>query len=683
MVAVLLVLCMFMDELRARIAGIPFLEGRDAAMGLACLTGATLIANPLVASHLLAATYGMGGGMAMVAVGGLPLGLAYAGAMKCGLQLNRIRWRKPWQILRDAGWLRTNLADDEDAGQAQSSPAALLDPDFPLRPRTDGLCLGFSQDTGEPVFVNDDLLTRHLYIMGKSGVGKTVLMFYMAFQQIARGGGMLFVDGKMDDVNLLTIWHYLCWAGRQQDLLVVNPGNPKVSNTYNPILYGTPDEKAARVIGMIPDTSNNPGSDFYRNEATQGLTTIFAALDIAALSYHAMDLAALLNNDEMLLDLERQVEAKAANSDELKNLKLFLDKFRIPEWDTKSGNAGGLDVTKMKATLGGVVSRLFQFGVGSFAEVMRAHHPEVQLYDAILQGKIVYVALPTMGKAEVAASFGKLIVGDLRTAISWVQELAKERRPKIPFMVLLDEAGSYATQQLTRIVEQSRSASIFVVPAVQTSANFRAISEEVDSMITGNTHTKIYFQLGDDASAQAAAEFLGQEKRATRTLSTSQSDSTSAQSLRVSPIGAEGQGSGVTYGEREQDEARVSAEQLKGLEMGQSITAIGFRHVHNTRVPFLTITPEMQAAYGRPQIWRERDTKLHRTPSGMTVLLQPADYYSGSLTFLAKREERQAKKAAERAAAQSGNGKEKKGGSNKLDPQDMALLERVTAQGVI
>jgi len=102
------------------------------------------------------------------------------------------------------------------------------------------LLFGYTVDRGEPLFISYNFLMRHVWILGQSGVGKTVLGTNLMAQQIAKGGGLLFIDGKMNAADLNTMYQLCQWAGREQDLLVINPGNPAISNTYNPILYRRP-----------------------------------------------------------------------------------------------------------------------------------------------------------------------------------------------------------------------------------------------------------------------------------------------------------------------------------------------------------------------------------------------------------------------------------------------------------
>jgi len=190
------------------------------------------------------------------------------------------------------------------------------------------------------------------------------------------------------------------------------------------------------------------------------------------------------------------------------NFRLFLDKY-------KSTSAKGIDidVNKLRDIFGGIAGRMYDFGTGTFGEVMNTYTPEANIFEAVKANKIVYVMLPTMGKNEQAQNFGKMVVGDLRTAVSWVQAMPESERPHPPYMVFADEAGSYVGQSWPRMFEQARSARIWLMPATQTRANFEAISKELEQMITGNTWTKVFFKMGTYETAEAAANIIGKRGR--------------------------------------------------------------------------------------------------------------------------------------------------------------------------
>jgi len=183
----------------------------------------------------------------------------------------------------------------------------------PMEPfEAPGLCFGYCTDTGKPLFIPDDDLFRHVWVVGQSGMGKTVAASLVMTQQIQRGGGVLFVDGKLDIDNISTMYHQCVWAGRGQDFFVLNPGEPALSNTYNPILYGDADEVASRLLSMIPSTESNAGSDFYKQSANEALVVIIGAFKRCGMKYDFYDLAVVMNNGKAMEDLLGRLKKKTA-----------------------------------------------------------------------------------------------------------------------------------------------------------------------------------------------------------------------------------------------------------------------------------------------------------------------------------------------------------------------------------
>lgn len=460
----------------------------------------------------------------------------------------------------------------------------------------DALLLGYAIDTGDPIWGANDDLMRHIYIRGQSGVGKTVGASLMMFQQIQRGGGVLFMDGKIDADNLEMLYQMASWCGREHDLEVINAGDPSMSNTYNPILFGDPDEVAARIIGLVPSTESNAGADHYKQSGNQGITTLVGALQAAKVAYNFIDLTILLMSPKALNYLESLVPVHLP---EARALSIFLDQYR-------TGKDGVIDMKKLKDIFGGLGGRLFTFGTGTFGQVMNTYNPDVQLYRSIRENKITYIALPTMGKDVAANNFGKMAVGDFRTAVSWIQGLSVNQRPWPPYMGFFDEAGSYVSQTWSRLFEQARSAHIMLMPAVQTDANFAAISDELSEMIEGNTWIKAYYKLGSQGTAESAAEFIGKIKRVTRSLSVSDSTSETATLVNPSPAQSSGDSSGLSYSEREEEQYRVSPDELKALGKGEAVILYGGDRVYPVKIPRVTFSKEFQDRVGKASINRPR-----------------------------------------------------------------------------
>lgn len=528
-----------------------------------------------------------------------------------------------------AWWLSSRLTEPwRNRNLMQSALKPIPSAQDPLKAFKDksGLLLGYTTDKGEPIHIPDEFLTRHVLLTGQSGVGKTVLGSMLFQQQIARGGGLLFVDGKMNGEDLEKLYQMCKYCGRERDLLVINPGNPAMSNTYNPILQGDPDEIAARILSLIPSTESSAGADHYKQSSNQGITTLVAALQKAGLAFNFIDLCVLLMNPKAITELEIRLLNTAGHTNEARNLSLFLDQFRVPV-PNRPDLAPQVDTKKMKEIFGGIGGRLFTFGTNKFGEVMNSYDPEVKMYDAILQNKIIYVMLPTLGKGPAAASLGKMVVGDLRTAISWIQSLPDEKKPKVPFMCFFDEAGSYVNEDWSRIFEQSRSARMFLFPAIQTLANFKAISDELSEMIVGNTWTKIFFKLGTQETAVEAAELIGYRMGIVKSLSDTTSSSTSTPLIGVTPEGGIGAATGLSEGEREQEEYRVHPDELKNLGAGECVVTYGGKDLFHLKVPHLTLDKNTKKKFGPAQINRVAPRKI----KGANFFLNAEKYLSKSM----------------------------------------------------
>jgi intracellular multiplication protein IcmO len=443
-----------------------------------------------------------------------------------------------------------------------------------------GIRFGYTRDNSLPADVEDAFLTRHTAIIGQSGVGKTVLGESILWQQIVRGGGYIFIDAKLDAEtrDRLALMHAL--TGRSDDFYVLNVDKPHYSNTYNPILKGDADEIASRLLNLLPSSESSPGADFYRQSANHALTAIVGALKAAKRRYHFGDLSILLQSARAMAELERLVPA---GSSERMVLQVFLDQFR------KKGKDGvQIDVERVKQVLGGMSGRIALFAQGKFGKVFNTYTPEIDLTDIVVNNKCLYVMLPTMGKDTAALNLGKMVLSDLRTAVYNVQALAKVDRPNPPFIVFADEMGSYVMPGIARLFEQARSAQICMLPAFQSFANLSAVSPDFADIIIQNTWNKVFFKFASEDSPKQAAEIIGMTKRYAGSISKTESEGESTQNLRATPQGSASAGAGTSESWREQEEYRITPDQLKALGMGEAFLMSGARVFH-IKTPMLRL----------------------------------------------------------------------------------------------
>lgn len=488
-----------------------------------------------------------------------------------------------------AAWLSDRMLHDWKSRFVLSSIGQVQSSKPPMAPfEKSGLCFGYSTDKGEAIFIPDEDLFRHVWIVGQSGVGKTVAASLLMLQQIERGGGVLFVDGKLDIDNIISMYQYAAWAGRSHDFYVVNPADPNLSNSYNPILYGLPEQVAARILSIIPSTEGNAGSDYYKQSANEALVVIIGAIQKCGIAYNFYDLSTIMTNSLAMVKLQERIQARAPRSDEARNLNMFLDRFRVPAGDTRNPMHGQIDMKKMKDVLGGIAGRMFSFGSGTCGEVLNTYTPEVNIYNVIRDNKILYIALPTMSMDITAVNFGKILLGDFRTAVGLLQQ-NKFDRPKIPFLAFLDEAASYVSASWAVMFEQARSAGIFLMPALQNESGLTAISDDFEQRVTGNTVTKMFFRVGTTQTAEMASEAVGMTRRTAKTTSNSGGSSVSNQIIQISPQGNAGQNDSDGISEREEEQQLISPDTFKSLNKGEAILLYEGNKVYDILIPWVSL----------------------------------------------------------------------------------------------
>ncbi len=77
--------------------------------------------------------------------------------------------------------------------------------DGPARLATEGVLLGTNEFRGikKPIYLDDDDRRRHMYVIGQTGMGKSVFLENIAFQDMCDGRGFAFIDPHGDAVEAL------------------------------------------------------------------------------------------------------------------------------------------------------------------------------------------------------------------------------------------------------------------------------------------------------------------------------------------------------------------------------------------------------------------------------------------------------------------------------------------------
>jgi hypothetical protein len=88
----------------------------------------------------------------------------------------------------------------------------------------------------------------HLYIIGKTGTGKSTLLETMALQDLERGNGFALIDPHGDLVERIAA---RIPASRRGDVIYLNAPDPGQPYGYNPLRHVSEDRIALAASGMI------------------------------------------------------------------------------------------------------------------------------------------------------------------------------------------------------------------------------------------------------------------------------------------------------------------------------------------------------------------------------------------------------------------------------------------------
>jgi hypothetical protein len=341
--------------------------------------------------------------------------------------------------------------------------------------RNEPILVGYEK--GKPhmaIKITDAQLNHHVHIVGASGFGKSVLLSHVIKNRIEGGSGLLFVDLKADFETIRQVVSVAKAAGRLDDLAIFSCGNPEFSSPYNVVATGTANQLKDRIMGAL-----NWSEEYYKNEAASFLLKLLKGLtlvrdlrgtkfDLGTILKCAEDPLAIAEINQAIPESERETKIQ------LENLMAHLDK-----------------VENRKA-LQGLRSQLESLMLSDFGHLLKASETGIDLFEAVIKRKIVYVLLDSRTYGESSRALGKLILQDLKAASARIDnEIPRESR--VPFAVVVDEFADLATEDFIGFLDRARSSKIGVVVAHQEIADLSRISPEFARRLMNSASTMFSF----------------------------------------------------------------------------------------------------------------------------------------------------------------------------------------------
>jgi intracellular multiplication protein IcmO len=324
-------------------------------------------------------------------------------------------------------------------------------------PRQEGAYPIGTLEDGTPVRLTAQQARSGIVVHGDTGSGKTEAMLGIVEGMLAKGSGLIWVDGIGDVSIYAKVAQMAAAFGREDDVLFVMPagddGTPR-AHCFNPFETGT-SQQLTILVGDLLEDSNDGAA--WRGRSIAMVAPVLEALvwrrdaGIASLDIDVILSALILKN---VATLAEDPDLPEAIREKLRNYLRSLPGYQ-PERGEKQAQAVIDQHVFLETQVSPVLRQLARSGLTTSS----ARY--VDLADVLLNDRILVVMLPSVRRDEHEASmFGRAAVAMLKMAVA---ALPPPTRTFRPFPIVLDELRHYASAAAETIAAQASSLGIAMI----------------------------------------------------------------------------------------------------------------------------------------------------------------------------------------------------------------------------
>ncbi|MBP9838776.1 MAG: TraM recognition domain-containing protein [Proteobacteria bacterium] len=382
----------------------------------------------------------------------------------------------------------------------------------------DKYLVGFEVSNGKPIWISDEEICGHACVFAKTGVGKTLWMEGIMFQQMARAraSGMTFIDAKRDPGTLADIILMAIMTGRIEDLIVVDPFDPVCA--YNFVLTPQkPDVKARKVLRCgLPVTSDQSVTKHYDRLASDAVYRLVRAMESLGLAWSIKDITVALSAFNLAYPRLREMLHEKDAEQAIVELGHLASTYK--------NNKGSFDQARLNDNLRGIASELHSISNSQAGEMFCMPRADLNLTDAILNGKIIYYMLPRLEEAESASKMVKVFREDLEVSIG---EVTSNRSVRLedPHLIFIDEGASTFGPTWANLFELARKGRFSLIFGAQSVGGLMdeqmGLSKQFYERVMANVNLKVAMRLGDNKTAEDMSEWMGKVATLRKSVSTS------------------------------------------------------------------------------------------------------------------------------------------------------------------
>lgn len=336
------------------------------------------------------------------------------------------------------------------------------------------------RDKRTPFGIKQPDRLSHLYVIGKTGTGKSTLLETLIRQDIEAGRGCLLIDPHGDLVDRIA---KSIPAHRKDDCLYVNVPDLNQPFRYNPLRRVPAEQRSLIASGVLEVFKKLFKRDWGTRMEHVLRNTLLALLEQPQATL--ADVSRLLVDDRF-----RNLTIKNITNPQVRN-------FWEHEYEGYTGRARNDLIAPILNKVGALLTDI------RLQRILTEPGTPLSFRKAMDESKVVLINL---AKGSIGEDSAQLLGGLFMTTLSAAafSRVDTPEAKRIPFFVYLDEFQNFATLAMINMASELRKYGIGLNLAHQ---YLHQLDQELRYAVLGNAGTIISFRVGGKDAPYLAKEF--------------------------------------------------------------------------------------------------------------------------------------------------------------------------------